>query len=116
VPEASGEAFNIGHTGPLSQREFVKALARVARVKPKLEAISREQIYAMGGRLAGGNLYFGEYLDTFALTEVVEKAPRILGIKPIPFEDALREGFAWYNSQPRRPIDYTFEDRLLAGR
>lgn len=114
VPEASGEAFNIGHTEPLSQRQFVQALARVAGVEAKLVAISRERIQAMGGRLFGGNLYFGEYLDTYPITEVVEKAPRVLGINPTPLDEALRGGFAWYTSQPRRAVDYALEDKLLA--
>jgi 2'-hydroxyisoflavone reductase len=114
VPEAAGEAFNIGHERPISQREFVEALARVAGVEPRLAPIPRARIHAAGGHPFAGNLYFGEYLDIPPITEVVEKAPRVLGILPTAFDEALREGFAWYSTQPRRPVDYTFEDRLLA--
>jgi hypothetical protein len=32
-----------------------------------------------------------------------------------PLETALRKGFEWYRTQPRKPIDYSFEDRLLAN-
>jgi hypothetical protein len=39
----------------------------------------------------------------------------VLGVTPTPIADALRVGFAWYLTQPRRPIDYAFEDRLIAG-
>ncbi len=116
VPDAAGQAFNIGHTEPVSQRQFVEALAGAAGVTPVFADVSRERIHAAGGRLVGGNVYFGEYLDTPPMTEVVEKAQRVLGVKPTPFDEALRRGFAWYSSQPRRPVDYAFEDALLAGR
>jgi hypothetical protein len=62
----------------------------------------------------GGNLYFGEVLDTPPLSLVVDKAARVLGLQPTPLDAALAKGFAWYRDQPRRPADYDFEDRLLA--
>jgi hypothetical protein len=57
-------------------------------------------------------MVLGEFLDLPPHTEVVEKA-RVLGVLPTPLNDALRAGFAWYQSQPRRSVDYAFEDRLL---
>ena len=114
VPEAAGEAFNIGHPSPVSQRAFVEALARVAGVAPSLAFVPRDVITAEGGHLFVGNLYFGEYLDLPPLTEVVEKVTRVLGVTPTPFEDALRRSYEWYLTQPRRPVDYAFEDRVLA--
>jgi 2'-hydroxyisoflavone reductase len=114
VPEAAGEAFNIAHESPISQRDFVEALAKTAGVTPRFVSIPREQIQAAGGNPFAGNLYFGEYLDIPPITGVVEKAQRILGVKPTRFEEALRAGFEWYRTQPRRPADYSFEDRLLA--
>jgi hypothetical protein len=63
--------------------------------------------------LMGENLYFGEVLDMQPLTSVVDKAARLLGLEPTSLDEALRVGFAWYLEQPRRPVDYTFEDRLL---
>ena len=115
VPEAVGQAFNVGHVDPVSQRAFVEALARVAGVEPSLVPLPRAQIRAAGGQLVGENLYFGEYLDLPPMTEVVEKAPRVLGVAPLPFEEALHKGFEWYLRQPRRAVDYAFEDRLLAA-
>jgi hypothetical protein len=47
------------------------------------------------------------------LTSVVDKAARVLGLEPTPFDEALRVSFAWYREQPRRPVEYSFEDRLL---
>jgi nucleoside-diphosphate-sugar epimerase len=115
VPEAAGEAFNIAHVEPITQRTFVEALARTADVGPRLVPVSRTAIQAAGGQLVGPNLYFGEYLDLPAHTEVVEKAPRLLGVTPTPLPEALAAGFAWYRAQSRRPIDYSFEDRVLAA-
>jgi 2'-hydroxyisoflavone reductase len=114
VPEAVGEAFNIGHVEPTTQRSFVEALARAAGVEPTLVSIPRSTIHAHGGQLMGENLYFGEVLDMQPLTSVVDKAARVLGISPTPLDEALAIGYAWYREQPRRPVDYSFEDRLLA--
>jgi len=61
-----------------------------------------------------GHLYFGEYLDLPPITGFVAKAPDVLGVAPTPLDEALRASFAWYRAQPRRPVDYAFEDRLLA--
>jgi nucleoside-diphosphate-sugar epimerase len=115
VPEAAGEAFNIAHLERLTQRTFVEALARVAGASPAFAPIPRAAIHAAGGNAFAGTIYFGEYLDLPPYVSVVEKAPRILGVTPTALEAALREGFAWYQAQPRRPVDYAFEDRLLAA-
>jgi 2'-hydroxyisoflavone reductase len=114
VPEAVGEAFHVGHVEPTTQRTWVEALARTAGVEPVLAPVPRSAIQAAGGQLMGGNLYFGEVLDTPPLSLVVDKAARVLGLEPTPLDAALAKGFAWYRDQPRRPADYDFEDRLLA--
>ena len=114
VPEAAGQAFNLAHVEPLTQRSFVEALARTAGVVPRLVSVPRAVIAAAGGQLVGDSIYFGDYLDLPPFTSVVEKAPRVLGIRPVPFEEALRQGFVWYQAQPRRPAAYQFEDRLIA--
>jgi nucleoside-diphosphate-sugar epimerase len=114
VPEAAGEAFHVAHE-PTTQRSFIEMLARVAGVEPTVVPVPRARIQGAGGQLVGTNLYFGEYLDLPPHTEIVEKAPRLLGVTPTPIEAALRAGFDWYMTQPRRPADYTLEDRLLAG-
>jgi len=114
LPEAVGQAFNIAHVEPLVQRSFVETVARVADLAPRFVSVPRTVIAAAGGQLLGDNIYFGDYLDLPPFTSVVEKAPRLLGIVPTPLEEALREGFAWYRAQPRRPANYAFEDRLIA--
>ena len=114
MPEAAGEAFNIAHVERLTQRSYVEALARVAGVPATFAEIPRATIAAAGGHPVMGNLYFGVFLDIPPHTSVIEKAPRVLGVTPTSFESALRTSFAWYETQPRRKVDYTFEDRLLA--
>jgi nucleoside-diphosphate-sugar epimerase len=113
VPEAAGEAFNIAHTEPMTQRTFLEALARAAGTSPRFALLPRTQIHAAGGQVFGGHLYFGEFLDLPPHTSVIEKAPRMLGITPTSLAAALAESFAWYQTQPRRQVDYSFEDRLL---
>jgi nucleoside-diphosphate-sugar epimerase len=114
VPEAAGEAFNIAHVEPLTQLSFVEALARVAGLAPTFVSMPRAEIQAAGGHPFMGNLYFGEFLDIPPHTSMVAKAPRVLGVTPTPLDAGLRSSFAWYEAQPRRHVDYTFEDRLLA--
>jgi 2'-hydroxyisoflavone reductase len=112
VPEAAGEAFNVAHP-PIFQRDFVTKLARITGESPRLVPVPRERIQAADGQPFGRNLYFGEALDMPQITSVVEKAPRLLGVAITDFDEALRASFAWYRAQPRRPVDYAFEDRLL---
>jgi nucleoside-diphosphate-sugar epimerase len=113
VPEAAGEAFNIAHMERLTQRTFIETLASVAGLTPKFVSMPRAEIHAAGGHPFTGNLYFGEFLDIPVHTSVIEKAPRVLGLTPTKLEDALTAGYEWYHSQPRRRVDYSFEDRLL---
>lgn len=115
VSAAAGQAFNVGHLEHTTQRSFVETLARVAGVTPRFVEIPRAVLHASGGQLAGAPLYFGEFLDLPGYGLIVEKAPRVLGVTPTPIEDALAQGFAWYKAQPRRPIDYGWEDRVIAA-
>jgi 2'-hydroxyisoflavone reductase len=113
VPAAAGQAFNVAHVEPTTQRTFIEALARAAGAQPALVPVPRDAIFAAGGHPFMGNLYFGEMLDLPPHTSVVEKVARLLDFTPTPLEQALQAGFAWYAEQPRRPVDYAFEDRLL---
>lgn len=115
VPAAAGEAFNVAHREPTTQRGFVEALARAAGLEPILAPVPRATIHAAGGQLMGDNLYFGEFLDLPPHIAIADKLTRVLGIVPTPLDDALRASYAWYRTQPRRPVDYRFEDGLLAA-
>ena len=72
-----------------TQRSFVEALARAADLEPTFVSVPRERIRKAGGQLIGRDLFFGEYLDLPPHTEIVEKAPRLLGVAPTPLERAL---------------------------
>lgn len=112
VPAAAGQAFNIGHE-PTTHRGFLEALGRAAGVQPTLVPVPQSVIQSAGGQLVGPNIYFGEFLDLPTHTERVTKARDLLGVTATALDEALAESFAWYRSQPRRPVDYSFEDRLL---
>jgi nucleoside-diphosphate-sugar epimerase len=116
TPGADGESFNLAHRESLTQRTYIEGLAQVAGVEPVFVSIPRQTIHAAGGHPFMGNLYFGEFLDVPVHTTVVEKASRVLGFTPTPFMTALQASFEWYRAQPRRPIDYAFEDGLLSVR
>ena len=115
VPEAAGQAFGVAHVETLTQRTFVEALAHAAGVPPRFVPISRDAIRAAGGQLIGPRVYYGDYLDLAPFSAQVGKAARVLGITPLPLEEALRVGYSWYRTQPRRQVDYSFEDRLIAA-
>jgi nucleoside-diphosphate-sugar epimerase len=115
VPEAVGQAFNVAHAESTTQRTFVEALGRTAGIEPVFVSIPRTAILAAGGNAFVGKLYFGEYLDLPPLTGVIDQAARILDFTPTPLDTALRASFDWYTAQPRRPVDYTFEDQLLVS-
>jgi len=116
VPDAAGAAFNIAHLEPLTQRTYVEVLARIAGEDPTFVSLPRTAIKKAGGDPFAGNLYYGQFLDIPPHTSIVEKVMRVLQLAPTPLEEALRASFAWYQLQPRRQVDYSFEDRLLAAR
>jgi len=78
--------------------------------------IPRERIFQMGGHPMGPLLYFGFYFDLPPITQIVTKAQRVLGFRATDFAAGLKETYRWYvRNQERKPLDYSFEDSLLAG-
>ena len=114
VDTAVGEAFNIGNPKPLTQVEAVREMARTAGKKPELVRVPRERIAAAGGNVMNEPFYFGQYLDLPPITENVSKLQRVLGVRLTAFATGLRETHRWYLRQPRRKVDFGFEDRLIA--
>ena len=115
VPNAAGEAFNIGDSRPLTQAEMVQALAGAAGKTANIVRIPRETILQAGGNPMGEPAYFGVYFDMPPITEKMGKATRVLGVRPTPFETGLKETWRWYLRNHKRPQpDFAFEDRLLA--
>lgn len=113
-PGAVGEAFNIGNERPVTQVEMVRAMAAAAGKKAQMVRVPRDRIIEAGGNVFGDPAYFGIYLDMPPITENVTKVSRVLGVKPTPFDQGLRETYRWYMRNGRKTrIDYSFEDRLL---
>ena len=117
VPNAAGEAFNIGDSRPLTQAEVVQALAAAASKQPNLVRVPRETFCMLAGNPMGDPAYFGFYFDLPPITEKMGKAARVLGVAPRPSKRDLKETWRWYlrNRNGRFPQpDFAFENRLLA--
>lgn len=115
LPAAVGHAFNIANPRPVTQTEFVAALAQVAGKTPPLARIPRSVISQAGGHPMGPNLYFGVYFDIPPITQVITKAQRILDFHPADFHAGLKETYRWYlRHHQKNSSNYPFEDRLLA--
>jgi 2'-hydroxyisoflavone reductase len=114
-PNAVGHAFNIANSRAVTQAEAVAAFAEAAGKKPPIVRVPRERIHQLGGHPMGPQLYFGFYFDIPPITQIVTKAQRVLGFKPADFVATLKETYRWYmRHHVKRPIDYAFEDKLLA--
>lgn len=114
---AVGHAFNTANPRALAQHEVVHELAKAAGVKePRLVSIPREVIQRAGGHAMGQhNLYFGDYFDVAAITEIITKAQRMLAFKPTDFAVGLGTTYRAYLKKRRFPKpDYSFEDDLLS--
>jgi nucleoside-diphosphate-sugar epimerase len=110
---AVGRAYNVAGS-PLTQVEFVEALARAAGKEPRLVHIPRERIEEAGGSLLEPPLYFGAYLDLPPLTVRASRVRSELGLHVRPLEEGLAETLAWYLDQERPGADFSWEERLLA--
>jgi nucleoside-diphosphate-sugar epimerase len=107
-------AFNIANSRAITQADAVVAFADAAGKKPQIVRVPRERIYQLGGHPMGPQLYFGFYFDVPPITQIVTKAQRVLGFKGIDLAQGLKETYRWYQRhQPKREIDYAFEDKLL---
>jgi len=112
----AGHSFNAANPRAITQHEVVLDLARAAGIKsPEIVSIPREFIVRMGGKTVDGNLYFGNYYDMPAITEVITKAQRMLTFKPTDFEEGLKLTYRAYlkEANPKKP-DYTFEDQVIS--
>ncbi|MCU1291543.1 MAG: NAD-dependent epimerase/dehydratase [Bryobacterales bacterium] len=109
-------AFNVANARAVTQHELLLELSRVAGAKePQLIVIPRELIHRAGGQTMGNSrLYFGQYYDMPAITEIITKAQRMLAFKPTEFTTGLKDTFrAYLKERNFAPPDYAFEDALL---
>jgi nucleoside-diphosphate-sugar epimerase len=116
VPATVGHAFNIANSRPLTQAEVLDAFIESAGKKEtRVVRIPRDRIHRAGGHPLGPQLYFGSQFDLPPITMVIAKAQRVLGFKPTPFKDGLKETYRWYLKHHTRPqaMDYEFENKLL---
>lgn len=116
TPNIAGHAFNIASPRPITQEDLVAAMAVAARKKPELVHVPRLRILRAGGHVMRAPLYFGQYYDLPPITQVINKAQRMLKFKATPLADGLRETYLWYLKHHKRPKqDFTFEDAMLAS-
>jgi 2'-hydroxyisoflavone reductase len=115
TPAAVGQAFNVANPKPLTQIELVEALAKAAgRPTPTFLNIPRETLLQAGGHPMGPKYYFAEYFDLPPITQVVEKAQRVLRFAAMDFADGLRQTYEWWmQAQPFEKSDYAFEDKVI---
>jgi 2'-hydroxyisoflavone reductase len=115
-PKAVGQAFNVANARTVTQKQFVRSLARAAGRPLHMVPVPRDRIEQAGGNPMGHPMYFGEYLDMPAITQRIEKARRLLAFRPTNFDEALRETYRWYLRHYQKPeLDFAFEDSLIAG-
>jgi 2'-hydroxyisoflavone reductase len=110
---AEGRAYNLGDP-PVTQVEFVQALARAAGRPLRPAFIPRKVIEEAGGGLMAPPFYFGVYLDVPPIVARIDRVRRELGLDPVPFDQGLRETFEWYQGQEWPESDFSWEDGLLA--
>ncbi len=112
----AGHAFNTANPRAITQHELLIELARVAGVQnAELVSIPREFIYRMGGRVQGAEkLYFGDYYDLPAITQIITKSQRMLALRPVEFGEGLRIAYQAYLKKRKflKP-DFSFDDELL---
>jgi nucleoside-diphosphate-sugar epimerase len=107
-PQALGEAYNIGNDHPLSQREFLTAVAREIGARPPRMRVPYRVLYSVAyvaERLAEATRSESEPVVTrhgvnlFGTDNrhAIDKAERELGYTPqIPLAEGIRLAAAWY--------------------
>ena len=116
TPGIAGHAFNIASPRPVTQEDFVIAIGVAAKKKKTdLVHVPRLRILRAGGNVLKAPLYYGTYYDLPPITQVINKAQRILKFKATPLADGLRETYLWYLKNHKKPKqDFSFEDAMLA--
>lgn len=112
-----GHAFNVANARAVTQHELLLELSRAAGVKDsQLVVIPRELIHRAGGQIMGNSkLYFGQYFDIPAITEIITKAQRMLAFKPVEFAAGLKDTYkAYLKERTISTPDFAFEDALLS--
>ena len=115
TPGIAGHAFNIANPRPVTQEDLVTAMGVAAKKKTELVHVPRLRLLRAGGHVMKPPYYFATYYDMPPITQVINKAQRILKFKATPMADGLRETYLWYLKNHKRPKqDFSFEDAMLA--
>ena len=115
TPGIAGHAFNIANPRPVTQEDLVTAMAAAAKKKTELVHVPRLRLLRAGGHVMKAPYYFATYYDMPPITQVINKAQRILKFKATPMADGLRETYLWYlKNHKRAKQDFSFEDAMLA--
>ncbi len=116
TPGIAGHAFNIANPRPVTQEDLVVAMGVAAKKKPELVHVPRLRLLKAGGHIMTPPYYFATYYDMPPITQVINKAQRILKFKATPMADGLRETYLWYlKNHKRSKQDFSFEDAMLAA-
>jgi nucleoside-diphosphate-sugar epimerase len=111
-----GHAFNTGNPRAITQNELLDELAKAAGASDlRKVSLPREFIQRMGGQTMGmEKLYFGQYFDIPAITEIITKAQRMLAFKPTDFATGLKETFKAYQKERNfAEPDFSFEESAI---
>lgn len=115
APGINGHAFNVANPRPVTQEDLVAAMAVAAKKKVELVHVPRLRLLRAGGNVMKAPLYFATYYDLPPITQVINKAVRMLKFKATPMPDGLRETYLWYLKNHKKPKqDFSFEDAMLA--
>ena len=118
TPTAAGRAYNVAHTRPVRQDQFVRMLAEAAGIEPDLRYIPRETAARLGGQQFQPPYYFGQYFDMPPITLDVRRARQELGFQPVSMAEGLRQAWRWYSDSGRTNrdrADFSFDDIALAA-
>ena len=114
-PHALGKAFNIGNDLPLSQREFLTALAREIGARPPRLRVPYRALYTVayvaersaevtGSRREPVVTRHGVNLFGTDNRHAIDKAERELGYTPqVPLTEGIRLAAAWYEQVASAP-------------
>ena len=113
-PRAHGQAFNVMGDEIITQVGFVELIAEVMGKPATIRYLdaARLQAYDKPGPVFGQNLVY----ECHAV-HTVHKARRVLGLTPrYTLASGLHHTWKWYQASGLldRPLDFTFEDQLLA--
>lgn len=112
----AGHAFNAANPRAITQHELLDELAKAAGIaNARTISVPRDFLQRLGGQVMGTEkLYFGQYYDVPAITEIITKSQRMLAFKPTEFAIGLKETYKAYLKDRAHPEpDFGFEEAVI---